>query len=72
MEIVWSQLRFFVTEIRRLREDTEGVTALEYGLIAAATCVSIAITVQNVSQPIKTFFQSLFDALKDAWPSVTG
>ena len=46
-----------------LREE-EGVTAIEYGLIAALIAVAVIATVFLVGQQLNTVFQSILDCLK--------
>jgi len=42
-----------------LRMDKRGVTALEYGLIAGAIVVVIAVTVLGMGQSVETTFQNV-------------
>jgi Flp pilus assembly pilin Flp len=42
-----------------LRTDERGVTALEYGLIAAAVVAVIAVTVIGMGQSVESTFQSV-------------
>jgi pilus assembly protein Flp/PilA len=66
-------LRFYVASanfkhaavdgIRRLRGDTSGVTAIEYGLIAGAIAVAIIATVIALGGDIKNLFASTGSAL---------
>lgn len=46
--------------IRKFMKEEDGVTALEYGLLAA---VIAGILVVTVSPKMKSFFTSLFDTL---------
>jgi len=48
---------------KRLRADTRGVTAMEYGLIASIMVVAIVTTIQGVSAPIFNFFFKLAGCL---------
>lgn len=42
----------------------EGVTAVEYGLIAALIALAIVIIVYNVGQQLSAVFQSIKDCLQ--------
>jgi len=46
-----------------LRFDKRGVTAMEYGLIAALIAVAIISTVTTVGTNLKTTFTNISDAL---------
>jgi pilus assembly protein Flp/PilA len=48
---------------RRLRGDTAGVTAIEYGLIAGAIAVAIIATVIALGGDIKNLFATTGNAL---------
>jgi pilus assembly protein Flp/PilA len=48
---------------RRLRGDTSGVTAIEYGLIAGAIAVAIIATVIALGGDIKNLFATTGSAL---------
>ena len=52
--------------VRRLRSDTAGVTAIEYGLIAGAIAVAIIATVIALGGDIKNLFASTGSALSSA------
>ena len=60
------RLRIIIAELRRLRDDNQGVTALEYGLIAAVTVTSIATTVSGLSAPIAGAFCRVFQSFGGA------
>jgi pilus assembly protein Flp/PilA len=44
-------------------KDEEGVTALEYGLIAALVAVVIIVAVQNLGQGVSATFQQVADEM---------
>ncbi len=46
-----------------LRFDKRGVTAMEYGLIAALIAVVIITAVTNIGQSLKTAFETIQNAL---------
>lgn len=50
--------------IKRFARDEEGVTAIEYGLIAALIAVVIIGAVRLVGTGLNTTFTSVSDALK--------
>lgn len=58
----------FVNAARRFLRDEEGVTAIEYGLIAALIAVAIIITVTAVGGGLQDVFQAVADALEGALP----
>jgi pilus assembly protein Flp/PilA len=47
----------------RFIKDEEGVTAIEYGLIAALIAVAIILTVDAVGDKLNTTFTKVTDAL---------
>ena len=52
--------------IRKLKSffhDKSGVTALEYGVIAAAIVVAVAAVIGNVGTNLKTTFNTVADSL---------
>lgn len=49
--------------LERLKADHRGVTALEYGVIAAAIIVAIATVVGTLGTDISTKFQAVANAL---------
>jgi pilus assembly protein Flp/PilA len=52
-----------IDALRRLRAETSGVTAIEYGLIAGAIAVAIIATVIALGGDIKNLFASTGNAL---------
>lgn len=46
--------------------DEEGVTAIEYGLIAALIAVVIIVSVTNVGSALSNIFQRIADAINGA------
>jgi pilus assembly protein Flp/PilA len=55
-----------VESIHRLRGDKEGVTAIEYGLIAGAIAVAIIGTVVTLGSDIKNMFTAVGNALNSS------
>ncbi len=53
----------FVLATRRFLRDEEGVTAIEYGLIAALIAVMIIAAVTLVGDQLRSVFTSVADAL---------
>ena len=47
-------------------KEEDGVTAIEYGLIAALIAVAIIVTVTLVGQSLSSVFNYIADALGDA------
>jgi pilus assembly protein Flp/PilA len=52
-----------IARLRELVEDDEGVTAMEYGLIAAATVVAIAALMPGIGTALSTIFSTISNAL---------
>ncbi len=50
----------------RFLKDEEGVTAIEYGLIAALIAVVIIVAVKNVGTNLSDKFQEIADAVTGA------
>lgn len=53
----------FVLATRRFLRDEEGVTAIEYGLIAALIAVVIIAAVAAIGTDLKTVFQKVADCI---------
>jgi pilus assembly protein Flp/PilA len=53
---------------RRFLRDEEGVTAIEYGLIAALIAIVIITAVGNVGENLNTVFTSVADNLTTTSP----
>lgn len=49
--------------LRKLREEDEGATAIEYGLLAALIAVAIIVAVTAVGGGLSTTFNSVAGAL---------
>lgn len=49
--------------IEKFIRDEEGVTAIEYGLIAALIAIVIIVAVTNVGLNLKAIFQAIADKL---------
>ena len=54
------------TSIKRFLSDEEGVTAIEYGLIAALIAVVIIAAVSDVGQNLNTVFNTIAGNLSAA------
>jgi pilus assembly protein Flp/PilA len=55
----------FTTAIRTFIQDEDGVTALEYGMIAALIAAVIVATVTTLGEQVKAGFKAVSDALPD-------
>jgi pilus assembly protein Flp/PilA len=55
----------FISAIKTFIADEDGVTAIEYGLIAALIGVAIAAVAGTVGTDIKAAFQYIADQLPD-------
>jgi len=53
----------FISAVRSFMADEEGVTALEYGMIAALIAGAIVLTVESVGDAVKTAFTNIADAM---------
>ena len=49
--------------MRKLRRDEKGVTALEYGLLAALIAAVIIVSVQGLGSTIDTTFKNIDSAM---------
>ena len=49
---------------RRLRDDTAGATAIEYGLIAAGISLAIIAVVNNLGKALSSKFSAISSSLK--------
>lgn len=58
----------FVETVRSFLRDEEGVTAIEYGLIAALIAVVIIGAVTLIGTNLNTIFQFIADTLTGALP----
>lgn len=59
-------MRSFIIGMKRFLWDEEGVTAIEYGLIAALIAVVIIVAVTAVGTNLNTVFQNVADRLSSA------
>ena len=62
----------FMQSVKRFIHDEEGVTAIEYGLLAALIAVAIIATVQGVGSSLNTTFSTVgaeLDAANAAAPT---
>ena len=55
--------RSLIAQLRCVRDDQRGVTALEYGLIGAVMVTAIASTIRGVSTPVTSAFCRTFEAI---------
>lgn len=53
----------FVSAVRSFMADEDGVTALEYGMIAALIAAVIVTVVKGLGQSVEGAFQQIADAL---------
>ena len=49
----------FKQAIQRFAQDEKGVTAIEYGLIAAATAVAIILSLNTIKTGLSAIFESI-------------
>jgi len=56
-------IRTIISKIRDVIRSTEGVTAMEYGLIAAATVVAIATLLPGIGTKLSEIFSGVSVAL---------
>ena len=56
----------FISAIKTFGADENGVTAIEYGLIAALVAVAIVVAVKALGGQINTTFNSVVTAMKNA------
>lgn len=62
--------KFFLS-VRRFLRDEEGVTAVEYGLIAALIALAVIATVYLIGQQLNTVYQQILNCLKKEAPCAT-
>lgn len=56
-------IKSMIARIRKLTKSEEGVTAMEYGLIAAATVVAIATLLPGIGTKLSQIFSGVSSAL---------
>lgn len=56
-------LRAVIAELRRLLREKDGVTAMEYGLIAAATVVAISAFMPGITTRLSGIFSRVSTSL---------
>ncbi|OXI78181.1 Flp family type IVb pilin [Burkholderia sp. AU33423] len=56
----------FIQQASRFIRDEDGVTAIEYGLIAALIAIGIIGALTTVGQDLKTVFKTIADDLDSA------
>lgn len=57
---------FAASKLAKFRKDEEGVTAIEYGLIAGAIAVAIIAVLLILGEDINAMFAATSDALQEA------
>lgn len=57
-------MRTFLSAVNKFLQDEDGITAIEYGLIAAAMATAITVAFPLVSTALKDFFTELAEMLK--------
>jgi pilus assembly protein Flp/PilA len=55
----------FTTAVKTFMADENGVTAIEYGLIAALVGVGIAVAAQTLGSNLSTLFTNIGSSLAD-------
>ena len=60
----FSQLERVKAELRRLRGDRQGVTAMEYGIIAAVTVAAVGGVLSTINTDLTAIWTSIDTALK--------
>jgi len=58
-----AMIKNFIARIRKFAKDEDGVTAMEYGLIAAATVVAISVILPSVGDKLSDIFASISVAI---------
>ncbi len=61
--------RFLSDQVRRIREDESGATAIEYGLIAAGIAVAISAIVFTLGNDLAKFFTAIDTKLTSKTPT---
>ncbi|ALX16770.1 pilus assembly protein [Burkholderia cepacia JBK9] len=56
----------FIQQVSRFVRDEDGVTAIEYGLIAALIAIGIIAALSTVGKDLKTVFTTIADDLDSA------
>lgn len=56
-------VKSLIARVRKLVKNEEGVTAMEYGLIAAATVVAIATLLPGIGTKLSSIFSGVSAAL---------
>lgn len=64
--MLWQLINRLQALTARLRDDERGVTAIEYGLIAALIAVVIIGVVTTVGEELEATFQDVVDGLTGA------
>ena len=57
-------MKQFLNALQRFVRDEEGVTAIEYALIATLIAIAVIATVTLVGSQLNVVFKSICDALK--------
>jgi len=61
-------MSYAVTYLSKLRDNEEGVTAIEYGLIAGAIAVAIIAVLLTLGEDIAAMFTATSGALQQVTP----
>ena len=56
-------MQAIISRLRKLAKNEDGVTAMEYGLIAAATVVAISAFMPGITTRLSGFFSNVSNAL---------
>ena len=62
----YASLRPKLAELRRLRDADDGVTAIEYGLIASSVALAFIAIAILLGEDVGSMFTSLAEAVQDA------
>ena len=57
-------MKKFINALRKLLRDEEGVTAIEYALIASLIAIAVIVTVTQVGNQLNIVFNKVCNAVK--------
>lgn len=60
---IWIMVQKMIARLRKLTKNEEGVTAMEYSLIAAATVVAISLILPGVGDKLSQIFSTISVAI---------
>jgi len=63
---MYAMTKFAAAQLAKFRKNDEGVTAIEYGLIAGAIAVAIIAVLLILGEDINALFTETSDALQQA------